>query len=239
MKTIHSFFIQDSLLHNNTISLTSEHQDTLNQWIKVLRFRVGDTINILDNSGEKYYCILRSLDRKQALLDIQQQESMATPAPRTLWLPLIPLKKIELIIKMSTEIGITHFRFFSSDHGQDTMHAVLSSPTKQYRLHEIAKEAAEQSEKFFLPTIDFTVTPFDHAVEQQDLAIMFERGEDQRPSTSPTSILIGPEGGFSDAERELILTSNLPTISYPHTILRVETAAVMAAGELCIIRSIS
>ena len=98
------------------------------------------------------------------------------------------------------------------------------------RLRRIARQAAMQSRRAWLPTIS-GVRPFADLARQPGAAMADREGA--RPSLDRALVLVGPEGGWSDEER----ISGLPRVSFGPQVLRAETAAVAAAAVLAGLRA--
>jgi 16S rRNA (uracil1498-N3)-methyltransferase len=98
------------------------------------------------------------------------------------------------------------------------------------RLRAVARGAAMQSRRRWLPVVE-VLLPFAEVATPE--AALAQMGGTAGPSLARPSILIGPEGGWDEAE----LASGLPTVTLGPTVLRAETAAVAAGVLLCGIRS--
>ena len=98
------------------------------------------------------------------------------------------------------------------------------------RLRRVAREAAMQSRRSWLPAVD-DVTGFDAMVAEAGATLAQAGGAP--PSLDRTLVLVGPEGGWDDAE----LVSGLPPVGLGPRILRTETAAVVVGTLLCALRA--
>lgn len=130
----------------------------------------------------------------------------------------------ELVVQKLTELGINRISFFETK--RSVVHWDDERRSKQHeRLKRIAREAAMQSRRTFLPRIEFT--GFERMLEQNGMAIAEVGGRDPIDD-AVHGILIGPEGGFDRDE----LDYAVPKIGLSRNILRVETAAIVAASML-------
>ncbi len=130
----------------------------------------------------------------------------------------------ELVVQKLTELGINRISFFETSRSVVRWDAERRSKQSE-RLNRIAREAAMQSRRTFLPRIEFTT--FDRIIEQNGMAIAEPGGRDPIDAVV-TGILIGPEGGFDRDELDFAV----PKIGLSRHILRVETAAIVAAAML-------
>ena len=109
------------------------------------------------------------------------------------------------------------------------------SPRKLERLRAIAREAAEQSERGIVPPVDEPVT-FAEALQAAapGSVLLFERHDGTRLTEMepPSSVFIGPEGGFSPAEVEAAERAGLAIAGLGPRILRSETVAVAVAAAI-------
>jgi 16S rRNA (uracil1498-N3)-methyltransferase len=102
------------------------------------------------------------------------------------------------------------------------------------RLRRVAREAAMQSRRVWLPVVD-DVTPF-AALAAEPGAVVAHPGGGP-PSLDRPLVLVGPEGGWDDAELAEVAVAGVPRLSLGPHILRTETAAVAAGVLLCALRA--
>lgn len=130
----------------------------------------------------------------------------------------------ELVVQKLTELGINRISFYETK--RSVVHWDAERRSKQHeRLTRIAREAAMQSRRTFLPRIEFTT--FERMLEQNGMAIAEVGGRDPIDE-AVQGILVGPEGGFDREE----LDYAVPKIGLSRNILRVETAAIVAGSML-------
>lgn len=133
--------------------------------------------------------------------------------------------KPELVVQKATEIGIDRIVFFAGDHSvrrwDDTKRATVEA-----RLTRVAREAAMQSRQVRLPMIGFAADLAELVAGTPGLVRADFGG--RRLDGSIRVVAVGPEGGWSDAECELVPDS----IDLGPSVLRAETAALVAATQL-------
>lgn len=149
--------------------------------------------------------------------------------------------KMELIIQKCTEIGAAGFVPFVSDRTV-VQYDAKKEAKRIERWGKIAKEAAEQSHRNVVPTIDPCLTwkqLLSH-VSQYDLVLFCyedERGRMLRDVVQPYAassqqakvlIIVGPEGGFSSREVEEMAAAGAQCVGLGRRILRAETAGMLA-----------
>lgn len=206
----------------------------------VLRKSVNDEVVLFNGRDGAWLCRLTGDSKKAVTLECVERIAAQTP-PSDLWYGFAPLKteRLDYVIQKATEMGV------------GTIQPVLTRFTqvnrlKHDRLLANAIEAAEQCEVLTVPTVQPEITfekllatwPADHG----DRILIF--ADEVHASASPVEtiaalagkrigLLIGPEGGFSDDEREkLRAQSYVVPVSLGPRILRADTAAVAALGVI-------
>jgi len=188
---------------------------------RVLRIDETDPITVCDGSG-RWATATWSRKRGTTLTSVVYE------APRPVVLSVgcaIPKgDRADLIVQKLTEIGTDRLLMYETSRSVVRWDA--DKRTKQLeRLNRIAREAAMQSRRVFLPALQFTT--FERVIELSGVALAEPGGKDKL-DTKVSTLLVGPEGGF-DAEE---LDYAVPKIELSPNILRVETAAIVAAAAL-------
>lgn len=192
-----------------------------------LRLRPGDSLTASDGAGSWRVCRLGSGPDGEVEPD---GPVVFVEAPRpslTIGFALIKGGRPELVVQKLTELGVDHIVPFTAERS-----VVRWEPDRAARhterLHRVAREAAMQSRQVRLPDIGEATEFADLAA--QPGAIRADIAGDP-PSLDHPVVLIGPEGGWSDAER-----SRLDAIRISSSVLRSETAAIGAATLLTALR---
>jgi 16S rRNA (uracil1498-N3)-methyltransferase len=146
----------------------------------------------------------------------------------TIGFALVKGTRPELIVQKLTEIGIDRVLPFVAENSVVRWDADRAQKHVR-RLRRVAKEAAMQCRRAWLPAIDDLVT-FADLIDGDGLCVA-ERGGTPVTLAHPT-ILVGPEGGWSHAERQ----RGLPAVSLGPHVLRSETAAIVASALLTTLR---
>jgi 16S rRNA (uracil1498-N3)-methyltransferase len=147
------------------------------------------------------------------------------------WQALLKGDHLEPVIRHGTEIGIARFGLLVSERCVTRD----ATPRKLERLRAVAREAAEQSERGLIPPVDAPVS-YAEALEAAapGSVLLFERHEGKRLTElePPSSVFIGPEGGFSPDEVAAAERAGLAIAGLGPRILRSETVAVAAAAAI-------
>jgi 16S rRNA (uracil1498-N3)-methyltransferase len=192
---------------------------------RVLRLRPGEDVTVSDGAGRRRLC--RFGDRLDPVGDIQADER-PTPAI-TVALALTKGERLDWAVQKLTELGvdaIVPMRAARSVVRWDTERADRHAE----RLRRIARQAAMQSRRTWLPAVE-DVRPFAELAARSGAAMAAAGGAS--PSLRLPIVLVGPEGGWSEDE----LATGLPTVGLGPTVLRAETAALAAGTLLCGLRS--
>lgn len=216
------FFITD--LKNPQLS-----KEQLHQCKNVLRMRVGDQIRLVDSMGKGALMRIESPD----FTSFAWLEDLNFPLKTsrlTLAVSLIRAEKLSWMIQKATETGVDEIVLFSSDHGVVKDFGGRDS-RKLDRLRTIAKEAAEQSYRQSVPDI-IGVYRSDEVDQYLEGKVLYADTIASHPlymelqDEANISVLIGPEGGFSERERQLFLAKGFLPVSLGPNILRAETASL-------------
>ena len=198
----------------------------------VMRLKAGDTFSVFNSEGEWSACV-QSYEKKSTKIKILEKVK-DKKNEQNIWLAFTPIKQnpLNFIIQKGTELGVQKFIPILSER----------SAVKDINVERIKKviiESAEQSNRISVPEItklenlkNFLISfPkkgclvfCDINCDKSDLKNILSKKD-----IGPICILIGPEGDFSENERQLILDlKQSQPISLAQNILRAETAAVAA-----------
>ena len=224
MSNIRLFF-KESLGLNLTAKLDKSQSHYVN---KVMRVKVDEVFSLFNSSGEweaKILSISKNIVEFNITKQLRQKEN-----PKELWLAFSPIKSnyFNFMIQKATELGVTKFLPIIFDR-------TIVRKVNEERLEKVIIEAAEQSNRINVPTIERPQS-LDLFLKDSKVDLIFtdlntkNRKIDLDQLTSnPTCVIIGPEGDFSEEEREKILKfRRVQPIKINDNILRSETAVISA-----------
>lgn len=201
--------------------------------LRVMRLSDGAMVRAFNATSGEWECTL-SIEGKKALLTPTEQTRVPETVGPQLTLLFAPIRRnqTELIIEKATELGVATIQPVITEY---TQHARLRVDRSQL----IAIEAAEQTERLDLPDLHEPVALRKVLADwDPSIPIVYcdEGGEAAPISTQAAAlsgkacaILIGPEGGFSSQERDMLRSFDFVTpITLGPRILRAETAAICA-----------
>lgn len=188
---------------------------------RVLRLRPGDVVTLGDGRGA--WTAGRVV--RGGELEVTGEAVHGPPAKGlTVACALVKGDRNDLVVQKLTEIGIDRILLFEAERSVVRWDAERRARQVE-RLQRIAREAAMQSRRLHLPTID--IVPFAEVVRVPGVAAA-EPGADRRIDGAVRAVAIGPEGGFSDDELERFGDR----VRLTGTVLRAETAAIVAGAAL-------
>jgi 16S rRNA (uracil1498-N3)-methyltransferase len=209
------------------------HPELVHQMQRVLKLRIGEEIWLMDGQGKRAgYEIVGQDALGVSVRKIKQEESLPDPekGERGGILCCAILKKdhFDWVVEKATEVGISEIVPLLTDR-------TIKKEIRLDRLRKIAQEAAEQSERAHVPLV--------HEPMSVKSLIPFLRSQSVEPvffDTQAKSIwtrkkekryapLIGPEGGWSEAERQFLADCTVEAVSLGKGVLRGETAAIIAS----------
>ena len=232
------FFLEPEFIQDGVVTFP----EAISRQIKnVLRLKLKtDAVIVLDNSGWEYLVQLTGNKGQNVIGEITGKQ-LGRPEATTglrLCYSLTRREKMETILQKATEIGATSFQPYISS--RSLVQDKRQNSARQERLAVIMREAAEQSMRAKLPSLNPVLTYEEMlasaegsaikliawegtAIVRQVCADMLGVGNSEK---SEIALLIGPEGGFSSEEVALAEKHGFEQISLGTNILRMETACI-------------
>jgi 16S rRNA (uracil1498-N3)-methyltransferase len=234
------FFVAPEALRGDEVVLADEA--LARQLAQVLRLAPGDQITLLDGAGMRYRVEISALTRaglRGRILDRAEEHGEAR-AHVTLYQALARAERFELVLQKATELGVAAIVPLASERSS----VEASEAGRKYeRWGRIVREAAEQSRRARLPTLEAALL-FEEAcarAAEAELALLLWEGEAEAlgavlrrqlaAGTGPparAAILSGPEGGWSAREVAVAREHGIVPVSLGPRTLRAETAPLVA-----------
>jgi 16S rRNA (uracil1498-N3)-methyltransferase len=241
---LHRFILTYDCFHGKNVHFPAEVAWQMRQ---VLRLRVGQTVVVVDVEGWEHVVLLNLLTRNSAAGVIQSSRQAEGDPGLTLvlYLSLTQRERFEWALQKCTEVGVGLFipviseRTLAREKGQ--------AQEKMDRWRRILQEAAEQSGRGSSPDI-LQPLMLHEALEfaprdAYPKALLWENERhyalqtwldehhvDRTWSDKTIGIFVGPEGGYTEEEAEQARQAGVMPVSLGKRILRMETAAVVAAA---------
>ena len=224
MNNIRLFF-SETLSTNMSGKLDKPQSHYVN---KVMRVKENEVFSLFNSSGEweaKILSISKNIVEFNITKQLRQKETT-----KELWLAFSPIKSnyFNFMIQKATELGVTKFLPIVLDR------TIVRKINKE-RLEKVIIEATEQSNRINVPSIEEPKS-LNSFLKNSKMDLIFTdlntsntKIDLNQLTSNPTCVIIGPEGDFSEVERQEILKFNgVQAIKINENILRSETAVISA-----------
>lgn len=200
----------------------------------VLRLKQDQTILLFNGQGGEYLCRFSEVSRKTVRVEIEEfmTRDVESPLAVTLGLGISRGDRMDWAVQKAVELGVTQLTPLVTERCV----IKFNDDKKQQRLQHwqgIIQHAAEQSGRTRLPTLGEIAGLTDWVDQQQDLRVFLDPYAEQsladlHPENNRVTLLSGPEGGFSDQERQIARAAGFVPVRMGARILRTETAVLAA-----------
>jgi 16S rRNA (uracil1498-N3)-methyltransferase len=205
---------------------------------KALRLKVGDPITVFDGRGGEYEAVLQRIDRDRvdvkvgAFHDVEREA--AIPVGLVQGLP--ETDKMDWIIQKAVELGAAWIQPIVCDRSVVRL-APDRAAKREAHWRRVALAACEQTGRNRVPEVRATLSfqswladtpPVDRWLLQPGAPALAQRAA----PTQPFELVIGPEGGLSEREREIALLRHCEPVSLGERVLRTETASLAALAAI-------
>lgn len=204
--------------------------------LRVLRLETGDFVEVFDGKGNRYKTRIVEYEDGYFLEVIEELEPETVKALKiSLGQGVLKGEKMKWVIQKATELGVDRIIPVKSSRSVPFFEG--DEPKKKAeRWRKIAQEAAKQSNRSTVPEVCEPIELYQFLEEARGTKLAFwERAEKRLKETleeiqpgDEITLLIGPEGGFSDREASLISRGGFALCQLGERILRAETAALVA-----------
>lgn len=227
-----SFFVAGADFRLNERILLPE--TVYHHLIRVLRLAPGAEFRLFNGCGQVADAVLQDDGRAW----LRQLHSMVPASCRIRLIQGVPKgDKTELILQKGTELGVSHFHLVTTER---SVVRFKHGSRQQLRWEKIIQEAARQSGQYHLPQLQCSdslkaaVAPDDADLK----LLLWEQSEtplaDMLSAHQPRwiSVIVGPEGGITEEEAAVALSSGYQSVSLGPRILRTETAGLAIIAVL-------
>jgi 16S rRNA (uracil1498-N3)-methyltransferase len=224
------FFVHE--VRNGTAELTGDEARHLTQ---VLRVEAGQRYEISDN--HRVYLAEVDLARKQHVVFriLEPLPELEPPLNLTLLVALIKFERLELLFEKATELGVGSIRLINAERSEKGLD--LAAPKRLERWKRIVLESSQQSRRARLPEF-FPPVPLKEALKlTADYRLFLDEERTGAPLLNALSgatpshhvaLMIGPEGGWPDHERDAAREAGWTNVTLGSQILRTDTAGIAA-----------
>ncbi|MDG4474541.1 16S rRNA (uracil(1498)-N(3))-methyltransferase [Thiovibrio frasassiensis] len=236
--SLRRFFINPADITGETAQLTGPEAHHLRN---VLRLSPGDPITFFDGTGARYQALIKQLHKDRVTATIIAQSHDLPPKVRLhLGQALLKGQKMELILQKTTEMGVDTVWPFYSEHGSHKPQRETQAERWQRIVLEACKQCnrakpPELHEPRELPDLISHPPPCDIRLifwEDESKHTLHEALATPKNNYRSVFFLLGPEGGFSEAEVACARQEGFTPVSLGPRILRAETATLAATAIL-------
>ena len=241
------FFVRREQIDGDTVTILGDDSHHIS---RSLRMAVGETLTVCDMQKYEYTCELTAFlpDRVEARILSSCQSETEPPYEVTVFQALPKGDKLDSIIQKAVECGASRIVPFESERCIVRVKADAEQ-RKTERRERIAAEAAKQCGRSLLPRVRQTVS-FNQMIAEaskSSLCLFCYEGENTQPigkvlaqtvgkdleKYPSIAVVVGSEGGFSEAEASAAASSGMVLTGLGKRILRTETAPLFALS--CIV----
>lgn len=232
--TIRRFYAPGSSFAEDTLTLDADETRHLRD---VLRLKAGAEILVFDGEGSEYLCRIELISKTSATAAVLRKVEPSAPESDlaiTLASVVVPGDKFDVIVQKAVELGVGNLIPLASIRSEVKL-ADLSK--KMTRWRRIALDAAKQCGRARLMVIDEPREVNELLGEKVRCEKIFfsERGGVKLPSLQNPKeiyIVIGPKGGWDDAEIETAKQNDFHIVTLGGRLMRAETAAIALTAIL-------
>jgi len=216
--------------------------------VKVMRMQIGDQIFCVDPDGKQAVCRLAEITDSSVVADVVQWKDEVSELPISITIAsgLPKGDKLEWIIQKGTELGAHQFLPFSAARSVVKWDEKKAAK-KIDRWQKIAKEAAEQSHRAFMPEIvspmsfksmlakskdfHYKLAAFEEESRNGEISV-FSSTLQQMKKGESLFLVFGPEGGLAEGEIQLLKENGFGLCGLGPRILRTETAPLYSLAAI-------
>jgi 16S rRNA (uracil1498-N3)-methyltransferase len=206
---------------------------------RVLRAQPGQVYEVSDREAAYLAEIVEAQPARVVFRVLEPVESKAPPLRVALCAALIKFDRFEWLVEKATELGVE--RIVPVEAARSEKGLFEASRKRAERWERVAKESSQQSRRLQPPEICPAVRFEQSLREEADFRYFLEEGQapplwrllpEERNRNARAALLLGPEGGWTGAERDRAAASGWQAVSLSTQVLRAETAAAAAIAIL-------
>ncbi len=233
------FFTNKNEIKEDSIIIKGEDAKHISQ---VLRYKIGDILEIGDGEGVDYTSEISELSKKEVVLKVlEKKESIGEPLVKITLFQCLPKgSKMDLIIQKCVELGVTEIVPFISEFSMVKVNDKIDNKIERYQ--KVSETASKQSRRGIIPKISKPLK-FEDALNLSkdfDLSLIAYEKEDKKSikdlrnikNIKNICVFVGSEGGFSESEITKSIEYGVIPITLGNRILRTETAGMVLTNLL-------
>ncbi|MBN2848093.1 MAG: 16S rRNA (uracil(1498)-N(3))-methyltransferase [Coriobacteriia bacterium] len=236
--SLHRFFAEEPLPENDGVLPLGEAD--IHHLRDVLRLSPGDEIVVVVAGAAR---VVRLTHVSEVVSGVVLEEVPTPALPRvTLVQALVKGEKMDTVIRQATELGVTRVVPFAAERSVVRLDAAKAE-ARVARWRRVAAEAAKQSQRTDIPEVTTPVPAAKVAeIPTADVVLVCWEGGSAAPGIgdalstagagagTSVAVIVGPEGGLTPGEVDLFRSGGARVVSLGSTVLRTETAGVVATA---------
>lgn len=209
----------------------------------VCRTRPGEELDLADGAGTIAHCVVEDVGKGRLSARVLDRRVVAPPSPSVTVVQALPKSdRSELAIELATEAGADAFVAWQASRCVARWDGAAKVDKGLRRWRAVARSAARQSRRPYIPTVDGPVTTRDLIASTRSapagtVLVLHESAirpfaEMVVPQAESLTLIVGPEGGVADEELAGLVDAGAVAVRLGPTVLRTSTAAAVALGAL-------
>jgi 16S rRNA (uracil1498-N3)-methyltransferase len=237
IRSVHRFFAPSLDLGDEHVTLPRDEGEHL---ARVLRLGIGDTVAVFDGRGHEFAARISTILRRDVTVQLQSRiEPAPEPSvPLTLAQAVLKGDKMDDIVRDAVMLGAAAVQPIVTRRSETTV-AALVKAARVDRWRRVALASVKQSRRAVLPDVRLPLT-FDNFLDEPPAALRLMLVEPSagtgaplaslhaRPVPADASILVGPEGGWTEAECAAARDRGINLITLGHRTLRADAVPIAA-----------
>ncbi|MFT5719124.1 MAG: 16S rRNA (uracil1498-N3)-methyltransferase [Oleiphilaceae bacterium] len=234
---IPKIYTEARLSENTELTL---HEQEAQHIVKVLRMKEGESLRLFNGSGEFYPATIIQTNKKSVVIKTSQAEKALSESTLHTHLGQVMSRgdRMDYVIQKSTELGINEITPLTSERCELKLNADRAEKRIKH-WQQVAISAAEQCGRACVPKIHpiLSVNEWVQQNKAQGLSLVLHHRDTQnlgaiQTTPSHVNLLIGPEGGLSEAEIKLATEATFIPSTFGPRVMRTETAPIACLSIL-------
>jgi 16S rRNA (uracil1498-N3)-methyltransferase len=234
---IPKIYTEARLSENTELTL---HEQEAQHIVKVLRMKEGELLRLFNGSGEFYPATIIQTNKKSVVIKTSQAEKALSESTLHTHLGQVMSRgdRMDYVIQKSTELGINEITPLTSERCELKLNADRAEKRIKH-WQQVAISAAEQCGRACVPKIHpiLSVNEWVQQNKAQGLSLVLHHRDTQnlgaiQTTPSHVNLLIGPEGGLSEAEIKLATEATFIPSTFGPRVMRTETAPIACLSIL-------
>lgn len=209
----------------------------------VCRTRSGEHLDLSDGAGVVAHCIVEDVAKGRLTARVQDRRAVDPPVPAVTVVQALPKsERSELAVELATEAGADAFVAWQAARCVARWDGAAKVDKGLRRWAAVARSAARQSRRPYVPGVDGVVSTRDLAESTRSavpgsVLVLHESASQPLAEALPAhadrlTLIVGPEGGISDDELAALTEAGAVAVRLGPSVLRTSTAAAVALGAL-------